>query len=141
MNMLIKRNKRATETLKKGFSLIEIMFVIMIIGILAAAAFGGFKYVQQAKLSQTNSKLLNLDTALERYLGQIGEFPEDLQELIDGPHKPTRKWQSAFVEAADLKDSWGNPFAYQRTSNNSYELESKGAKGTEHIFSPRSQNT
>lgn len=130
--------------LKKGFSLIEIMIVIMIIGVLAAATFGGFRWLQQARLSTTNSKLAALDTMIEQYNTQVGEYPTDLRELVEGPSKQglQKKWAESIAAESDLTDSWNNPFVYQlkpKGTRPPYELYSIGSKGNAQIFSPRSK--
>ena len=133
-----------TGSLKKGFSLIEIMIVIMIIGVLAAAAFGGLRWLQQAKISTTNSKLAAMDTMLEQYNTQIGTYPTDTRELIEGPSSDAlrKKWGEAIAAEADLNDAWNQPFVYQvapKGSRPPYTLYSIGSKGDAQIRSPRSQ--
>src|SRR5262245_49423379 len=93
---------------KPGFSLIEIMIVVMIIAVLMALALGGMRWLQRAKLTATETKLTALDSMLELYDSRIGEFPSDLRELIDGPSKPAlqKKWAEAIAHEDDLTDSW-----------------------------------
>ena len=70
---------------KSGFSLIEIMIVIMIIGVLAAGTFGGLRWLQRAKLTTTETKLAAMDTMIEQYSTTMGEYPLDLQATsMDG---------------------------------------------------------
>lgn len=128
---------------KQGFSLIELMIVIMIIGVLAAAALGGLSYLRQARVKATETKLRMLDTLLDQYNNTIGEFPTELKELIEGPSKPQlqRRWQEPLASDADLEDSWKQPFIYTLNPKGSrppYELYSIGSKGESKILSPRS---
>ncbi len=127
---------------RKGFSLVEIVIVITIIGVLAAGAIGGLKYLERVKLSNTNTRLAALDSAIEAYDSTVGEYPSDLRELIDGPSKPAlqRKWQQPLVSEDELKDAWKHDFVYVLSPKGSrppYELYSIGSKGTSHINSPR----
>lgn len=120
------------------------MIVVMIIGVLAAAAFGGLRYLQQVKLSTTRQKLAAIDTMLEQYSNTVGEFPTELQELIDGPSKPQlqRRWGEAIASETELEDSWKQPFVYSLNPKGTrppYELYSIGSKGDAQIYSPRSQ--
>ena len=129
---------------KKGFTIIEIMIVIMIIGVLAGMAFQGFKYLQGVKVTQVKSKLAELDTMIEGYRTEVKEYPSDLQELIDGPSKPQlqRYWSVAKASSSDLEDPWGQPFVYTlnpRGSRPPYDLGSMGPKGDSMIYSPISQ--
>ncbi len=129
---------------RKGFTIIEIMIVIMIIGVLAAMAFQGFRYLQGVKLRQTQTKLAALDTMLEQYNTDIREYPTELQELIDGPSKPQlqRRWARPLASQDDLEDAWGQPFMYTlnpRGSRPPYDLYSVGPRGEDMIYSPVSQ--
>ncbi len=129
---------------KKGFTIIEIMIVIMIIGVLAGMAFQGFRYLQGVKLKQTQTKLAALDTMLETYNTDIREYPSDLQELIDGPSKPQlqRRWARSLASQEDLEDAWSQPYVYTlnpRGSRPPYDLYSIGPKGEDTIYSPVSQ--
>lgn len=126
---------------RKGFTIIEIMIVVMIMGVLAVMAFAGFRYLAQIKVDQTTSKLASIDVMLERYNTQMKEYPVDLQELSDGPSKPQlqRMWRTAMATSSDLEDAWNQPFVYTlnpRGSRPPYDLYSIGPKGESTIYSP-----
>lgn len=126
---------------KKGFNIIEIMIVIMIIGVLAAASFGAFKWLQRAKVTTTNTKLAAVDTLLENYNTQLGEYPSVLEELIAGPTKPNlqKKWGAGVgADQSDLTDAWNQTFVYVPAGPR-YTLYSIGPKGDQQLHSPRSQ--
>ena len=127
---------------RKGFSLVEIVIVFAIIGVLAAAAIGGLRYLDKVKLSTTNSKLAALDSAIEHYSTTVGEYPTDIRELFEGPSKPAlqKRWQEPLVSEDELVDAWKQPFIYvvaPKGSRPPYELYSIGSKGASHINSPR----
>ncbi|MBA3752209.1 type II secretion system protein GspG [Candidatus Dependentiae bacterium] len=129
---------------KPGFSLIEITIVIMIIGVLAAGAFGGLRMLQRVKASTTNSKLAALDSAIEQYNTMVGEYPTELRELSEGPQKPQlrKKWGEPVATEDELKDAWGKEFVYTLGAKGArppYSLESTGSTGDAHILSPKSQ--
>lgn len=61
---------------KSGFTLIELMVVIAVIGILASFAFPQFSRVQlAAKDAERKSNLASYHLALQRYFGQVGGYP------------------------------------------------------------------
>jgi len=65
------------KSIQKGFTLIELMIVVAIIGILAAITFGVTKGVtQRAAISQARSELAALGQALEAYKKQYGDYPQ-----------------------------------------------------------------
>ncbi len=133
---------------RAGFSLIELMIVILIIGVLMAGVLGGMRYLQQAKLSTTETRLKALDTALEAYNTRIGTYPQDLEELVEGPKQPelARKWGGIpLIDQKELSDGWNQPFHYQVNAKGTrppYELYSVGAQGEANpkpVYSPQSQ--
>jgi general secretion pathway protein G len=134
-----------TQSSRPGFTIIEIMIVIMIIGIIAAGAFGGMRYLQRVKESTTRTRLAAVDTMIEQYHTTIGEYPTELQELVEGPtSKPQlqKRWGESIATADELRDAWQQEFVYSVSPKGSrppYELYSIGSKGDSQIFSPRSQ--
>jgi type II secretion system protein G len=126
------------KTLKPGFSIVEVMIVVLVGGLLAAMAFGGFKYLQTAKVNDTQRRLANLDAALQTYQTQLDQYPENLEELVEGPSNPKLqiRWAGEIAKEKELKDAWQQPFVYERLSRG-YDLYSRGAKGNLQIRSPQ----
>lgn len=129
---------------RSGFTIIEIMIVFMIIGIIAAGAFGGMRYLQRVKESTTRTRLAAVDTMIEQYHTTVGAYPAELQELVDGPSQPQlqKRWGEPIATQDELKDAWQQEFVYAAAPKGSrppYELYSIGSKGDAHIYSPRSQ--
>lgn len=143
---MFKQKDRFAKNARKGFTIIEIVVVIMIMGIIAASAIGGLRYLQRVRLQQTQQKLTALDAMIEQYYTTVGEYPVDLQELIEGPSKPQlqRRWAEPIATENELKDSWNQPFVYTLNPKGTrppYDVESIGSKGDAHIRSPRSQES
>lgn len=128
------------NALKRGFTLIEIMIVVLIGGILMAMGLAGYQFLKQAKVKQNDTKLATVDTYLELYHQRLGEYPQELNELIEGPQKPAlqRKWAEAMAKPDELVDPYGHPFEYERTPKG-YELYSRGSTGEARIYSKASQ--
>lgn len=111
-NVFSKCQKQKTFKNADGFSLLEIIIVLAIIGtlvgIIVSRLTGGS---DSAKVGITDTKAYTLQSKLIQYqLGHDNKFPTELNALLTG---------SGGVPIAtedDLKDGWGNPFDYKLTS-------------------------
>ena len=71
----------------KGFTLIEIMVVVVILGILTSFAAGEFSHVipdATRKVQQSNLK--EIQSAIDKYYGDRGRYPKTLTDLTDSTH-------------------------------------------------------
>jgi len=117
---------------KKGFTLIEIMLVVAIIGILAAMLVPRLTgRTRQAKSAVARADVdVNLALALDLYELDIGEFPPDLSYLSDNKNG-SNSWRGPYLKKLP-KDPWGNEYVYQNPGNHShrgYDLYSIGPDG------------
>jgi len=119
-----------------GFTLIEIMVVIAIIGLLALMIVPRFKGVtNQAKTTKAQADISELQQQLDRYYLDNGFYPttdQGLQALVNPPtsgRTPANYSSDGYIQRLP-KDPWGNPYAYQ-SDGNTYELKSFGPDGVE----------
>jgi len=116
-----------------GFTLIEIMVVIAIIGTLAAIAIPNYiSYKNRALIAETIAEISTIEIDISEYVLENGELPDSLDD----------------VGLGDLRDPWGNPYEYLRIDggglkgkgklrknrslvpvNSDYDLYSKGKDG------------
>jgi len=119
---------------REGFTLIEILLVVVIIGILAAVAvpwLGG--RVKQSQVAAAKASIEAIGTAIRLYELDNGDYPSSLQALINNPGG-AQNWRGPYLEKANLNDPWGNPFTYSSPGSHnphSYDLRSMGPDGTE----------
>ncbi|HHP7233282.1 MAG TPA: type II secretion system major pseudopilin GspG [Desulfobacterales bacterium] len=122
----------------RGFSLIELMVVIVILGILAA--FIGPKLMgrtEQAKAVQTRVQIESLETALKLYKLDNGFYPsteQGLQALVEKPETGNvpRNWRAeGYLEKGQVPtDAWKNDFIYLAPgTHGDYDITSYGADG------------
>jgi general secretion pathway protein G len=120
-----------------GFTLIEIMVVVIIIGLLAAVIVPKVVgRVEEARVTKARDDLQALSTALTMYRLDNFKYPttdQGLTALVQAPSDPTiRNWRAGgYIEQGSLKDPWGNPYqyVYPGTHGKEYDLFSYGANG------------
>jgi general secretion pathway protein G len=121
-----------------GFSLIELMVVVIILGILAM--YIGPKLMgrtEQAKEVQTRVQIEGLETALKLYKLDNGVYPtteQGLQALVESPdvENVMQNWRKGgYLEKGKVpKDPWGNEFIYLSPGiQGDYDITSYGADG------------
>lgn len=117
------------KTTKQGFTLIEIMIAMLVIGILAAGSFGLYNYWQgRANTMATQQKLQTLKSGIDQFRAAAGSLPKDLSDLVERP-QGVKRWSGPYVpeEGNPLEDAWGEDFVYEVKGKNNYELYSEGS--------------
>lgn len=127
---------RSRRRFEKGFTLIELMVVILIIGLLATIVVQNLRgATDRAKRVKAEADISALKTALDRYYLDNGFYPttdQGLQALVSSPTTgriPANYEEGGYIERVPL-DPWGNPYFYQSDGDN-YVLKSFGADGAE----------
>ena len=123
-----------------GFTLIEIMAVVLIIGMLSGlVGFAVFQQVDKARVVTAKTQINRLESSLELYAMDNGRFPtteQGLEALIREPTsapEPTNYQPGGYIKGGDLPlDPWGNEFQYESpgsVNQDSYDLWSFGKDG------------
>jgi general secretion pathway protein G len=122
-----------------GFTLIELMVVILIIGLLATIVVQSLRgATDKAKRVKAEADISEIKTALDRYYLDVGSYPnteQGLQALVSAPNtgnvsqRGGEDYQGPYLEKLP-PDPWGNLYVYQ-SDGNSYVLKSYGADGVE----------
>lgn len=107
---------------QSGFSLIELMVVITILGILGAIVGANvFGSVGEAEVQTTKTQMIQIEDAIKRYRLKHRKLPDSLEDLVPD-----------FLETETVPtDAWGNEFMYDKQSNTQFTLVSFGADGEE----------
>ncbi|WDN90709.1 general secretion pathway protein G [Desulfosarcina sp. BuS5] len=112
-----------------GFTLMELLIVMVIIGLLVALVAPRFtSRIGEANVKTTKSQIELLSTALESYHLDLGEYPsseQGLNALLKAPHSLSKKWKGPYLKKLNLpQDAWNRDFIYLGTEDQ--EVKAKG---------------
>ena len=134
--MTEQKRKIAARRKRAGFTLVELMVVIVIIGLLATVvAINVLPSQDRAMVGKARADISVLEQAIETYRLDNLTFPDDLQALVSAPAglaRPERYRQGGYVRRLP-EDPWGNPYQYRRPSahGGQFDVFSFGADGRE----------
>jgi general secretion pathway protein G len=135
---MLMPSKTTVRHSQDGFTLIELMVVILIIGLLATIVVQNLRSAtDKAKRVKAQADISQLKSALDRYYLDAGSYPtsdQGLPALITAPsggndNNDPKDWGGPYIERIPL-DPWGHAYFYQ-SDGNEYILKSFGADGVE----------
>lgn len=128
---------RLTQRGSNGFTLIELVIIIVVLGIVSIVAVAKYSdFLNESKIQASKSELAELKRAIVgnplataggRYTdvgfeGDVGHPPSSLQDLIRKPDSISSYnaiarlgWHGPYIDSAGaeyLKDSWGADYVY-----------------------------
>ena len=131
-NRIVNRRRQR----QSGFSLIELLLVLVILAVLAAVVVPKFtNRTEQARITAAKTDISMLDTALDAYEIDNGRYPsndEGLAALVS--QGSAKNWKGPYIKKDVPQDPWGNAYVYRYpgTNNvNGYDLVSYGPDGRE----------
>lgn len=123
----------------RGFTLIEVIVVILVLGMLAALVVPNvFSHVSTARQESARAQIEMLNAALDAYRLHNGRYPTTAQGLAALRSEPKEaplapNWQGPYLRKEVPDDPWGRPYIYRSPGSESgwgYDLLSLGADGT-----------
>jgi general secretion pathway protein G len=122
----VRRNGRL------GFTLVEMIVVITIIGIIATLVIVRYSgHTDQAKVAAAKSQIAQIESAVISFHAHVGRLPNSLVELVEKPAGVTGWQEGGYLKGSAVpKDPWGNDFVYKLTGRK-FEIISYGADGKE----------
>ena len=121
-----RRNRRG------GFTLIEMLLVLVILATLAAIVIPKFAgRSQQAMVTAAQSQIASFRLALNAFEIDNGFYPRDLSALINQPSGATG-WRGPYLEQDIPLDPWGNPYIYEypgKHNPSGFDIMSMGPDG------------
>ena len=136
--IIVKATLDKSKKHSRGFSFIEVMVVIIILGLLSSiVGVYLFDSAEKAKVDATKTQIRGLETALDLYRLHNSRYPtseQGLKALLDKPEVGMipKNWNGPYLRGNNLpEDSWDSPFRYVSVNGKNYEIISLGADGVD----------
>ena len=123
----------------RGFTLVELLLVLVILAVLASIIVPKFTgRTEQAKIAAATTDISNLGVSLDAFEVDTGRYPttdEGLRALTELPGNIKKEsWHGPYLKKAVANDPWGHPYIYHcpgQHNQSSYDLSSMGPSGQE----------
>ena len=130
--------KRRNSILRSrdGFTLIELMVVMIILGLLAALVVPRmFGRIGEAKQNSARAQIELFGTALDSFRLDVGRYPTTAEglEALTSPVSGVDEWNGPYLKKIEIPlDPWNNPYVYEAPGKfGDYDLYSLGADKAE----------
>ncbi len=134
MHTIKENDSRKRHSRRGGFTLVEMLLVLVILATLAAIVVPKFAgRSEQARITAAQTQISNLEIVLDSFEVDNGTYPKGnngLQDLVEQPSY-ARNWRGPYIEEIPL-DPWGNAYSYEypgKRNSQGFDLVSMGPDG------------
>lgn len=120
-----KKEEQVKKNRRSGFTLVELLLVVCILGILAAVVIPNvIGHDEEARRQATRTSITAIEQAVQIFaMRHNGKLPDSLDELTAGTDDAP-----GLLKEGALNDSWGTPFQYTKTGKK-FKIVSGGPDG------------
>lgn len=115
----VRQARRGVPNVQTGFTLLELLVVILIIGLLTGiVAPRLLGQISRSEVTAARAQIDAFDKAIEAFRIDTGRFPSDtegLQALVNRPASDAR-WRGPYLKNGIPLDPWGSPYVYRSRS-------------------------
>lgn len=129
-----RKHKSCLYGNERGFTLIELIVVVIIIGLLAALVVPKFfGKVEQSRLKAAQAQIELFGVALDQFRLDTGRYPTSSEGLgiLRSKAGGVENWSGPYLKKDIPNDPWGHPYVYTSPGeHDDYDIVSYGADGT-----------
>ena len=123
----MKKENTVVAAMERGFTLVELLVVVAILGILATVAVSSVTgHIEKTNITAAKTSVRTFDDAIETYASSHhGKLPSDLKDLVKGDKPIVKGGEGALI------DPWENPYQLKKEGTKKYYVLSLGPDGVE----------
>ena len=130
------KHRRPARRGEQGYTLIEILVVITIIGmIMALVGPRVLNYLGESKVKAAKIQIESFASTLDLYYLDVGRYPSTTEGLAALAQRPggVETWNGPYLKGGVVpNDPWGRPYVYRSPGEHgAYDIFSYGSRGQE----------
>lgn len=126
--MNFKRRHTTQNNGQSGFTLVELLLVLVILALIAGLVLPGIiGKAESAKAKAAASQISRISMSVESFYLDTGNTPSSLDDLVNEP-SGVSGWNGPYIKNSLLKDPWGQPYKFRVPGEHGdFDIESYGA--------------
>lgn len=130
MEMKKLNGLRGNNRKLRGFTLVELLLVLVILALIAGLVLPGIiGKAESAKVRATSSQISRISMSVESFYLDTGSTPDSLSDLVNEPSGASG-WNGPYIRTSILKDPWGREYQFRNPGEHGdFDIISYGADG------------